>query len=79
MKEHPELARQKSYEAARAEAQKTANATGMDVGLELNPIFKTWSSRLLPRRENRYGHELRCEVVSPENIETTQSGHGARR
>ena len=67
-----------AYEEARAAAQKMADATGMDVGLELNPIFKTWSHRLLPRRENRRGFELRIEVVSPVDVEKTQSGHGFR-
>lgn len=70
---------EKDYSKARERAQKVANATGMDVGLERNPLFGTWSHRILPRRENRYGHESRVEVVSPENIETTQPGHGARR
>ena len=69
----------KDYAAARERAQKVANATGMDVGLERNPIFGTWSHRLLPRRENRYGFELRIEVVSPENLEKTLPGHGPRR
>lgn len=64
------------YVAARERAQKVANATGMDVGLELNRLLKIWTYRLLPRKENRYGYELRCEVVSPEDISRTQPGHG---
>lgn len=69
---------EKDYAKARERAQKVANATGMDVGLERNPLFGTWSHRILPRRENRFGFELRMEVVSPEDIKKTRAGHGAR-
>lgn len=65
-----------SYQAARAEAQATANALGLDVGLEANDLFRTWRAFLLPARSSRQGHELRCEVVSPESIPATQPGHG---
>jgi hypothetical protein len=45
-----------------------ARKLGRDVGLEKadNPIdgkgFRVWS---LPKPENRYGHEARCEVITP--------------
>jgi hypothetical protein len=68
----------KDYGQARAAAQKTANELGMDVGLEHNPLFKEYRSFLLPRKENRRGFELRCEVVSPENAAKTMPGHGFR-
>jgi len=67
---------QAKYRAARAEAQKRANETGMDIGLERNDLFKSFNTFLLPRRENRSGHELRCEVVSCENLEKCAPGHG---
>lgn len=65
-----------AYVAARAEAQAKANATGLDHGIEANDVFKTWRVFMLPRRENRYGHELRCEVVSCESLAKCQQGHG---
>lgn len=66
------------YQATRADAQARANAAGHDWGLEANDLYRNWTSFRLPCRQNRAGHELRCEVVSPENIATTQPGHGHR-
>ena len=54
------------YRAARAEAQKKANELRMDVGLEANHLFQSYTSYLLPSEANRSGHELRCEVIKPE-------------
>lgn len=34
-------------------------------GIEWNPLFKYFTISGLPRRENRAGWELRCEVVRP--------------
>ncbi len=65
-----------AYRAARAMAQASANADGFDRGIERNDIFKSFSVFMLPRREHRRGHELRCEVVCCEIIEKTQAGHG---
>lgn len=48
----------------------------MDHGLEFNSLFKTWSSRLLPQKQHRYGHETQCEVVHPTDLARTQPGHG---
>lgn len=62
------------YREARAKAQRTANATGYDFGIERN-LFG-WSVFMLPKRENRYGHELRCEVVHCESIDKCKPGHG---
>jgi hypothetical protein len=56
----------KNYSEARAFAQQKANASGSDFGLELNPIFKTYSVFGLPGVKSRRGFELRCEVVQPE-------------
>lgn len=66
-----------SYAAVRAEAQRKANEMGHDVGIERNALYGGYRSFMLPRRENRAGHELRCEVVQPENLAKTQPGHGA--
>lgn len=55
-----------AYRKVRAEAQAKANALGIDVGLEANDLFREWRFFLLPKAENRRGHELRCEVVMPE-------------
>lgn len=34
-----------------------------EYGLEYNKLFKTYNIIGLPTRANRFGHELRCEVV----------------
>ncbi len=65
-----------TYEEARAEAQRRANETGFDIGVELNDVFKNFSVFMLPRRENRCGHELKCEVVMAEDLTKCQDGHG---
>lgn len=67
-----------AYTATRAHAQELANETGFDIGLECNELFRTWNTFTLPMRENRRGHELRCEVVSCEDIDRCQPGHGPR-
>jgi len=66
----------KDYKQARASAQAKANETGYDHGLELNTVFKTWNVFMLPCKRNRYGHELRCEVVSCEHLNRCKPGHG---
>lgn len=64
------------YRAARAAAQARANALGFDHGLERSPYSPGgWRSFMLPERQNRYGHELRCEVVYAEGP-NVQRGHG---
>ena len=67
------------YLQRRADAQARANATGFDHGLEANDVFRDFHVRMLPRRENRYGHELAVEVVHPEDLAKTQPGHGYAR
>ena len=66
----------KDYRDARARAQALANRLGADVGLEYNSLFREYSIFGLPRKANRCGHELRCEVVYPENLDNCQPGHG---
>ena len=67
-----------SYATARATVQQKANETGFDFGMEWNEIFCQWHSWMLPRRESRFGHEARCEVVSCEILAKCQPGHGPR-
>jgi hypothetical protein len=64
------------YLERRAEAQRRANETGFDHGLEKNDLFKDYMISMLPMKKNRYGHELRVEVVHPEDLARTQPGHG---
>ena len=67
----------RDYDTVRRTAQSIANELGMDVGVERDEFgFRHF---LLPRRENRYGHETRCEVVVSERIEGVQLGHGVSR
>jgi len=54
-----------AYEAAYREAVLKARQLQMDVGIELNKLFGTYHVFLLPTPQNRCGHELRCEVVTP--------------
>ncbi len=64
----------RDYQTVRNSAQALANELGFDYGIELDAFG--YRHFMLPRRENRYGHETRCEVVSPERIERSQPGHG---
>jgi len=66
----------KSYHEARRAAEQAADSDGFDRGIERNALFNTWRVFMLPRKENRYGHELRCEVVSATLLERCQKGHG---
>lgn len=50
-----------TYKEAYNTAVRKARETGHDYGLERNAFGFTVF--MLPRPENRYGHELRCEVV----------------
>lgn len=68
------------YTAAKAEAQARADATGRDVGIE---VFDGTDARIravrvfmLPNKENRYGHETTCEVVSCSTLSRCAKGHG---
>lgn len=65
-----------NYKSVRAEAQKQADELGFDFGVERDAFG--FRSFMLPRRENRYGHEVRCEVVSCSNLAKCQPGHGPR-
>jgi len=67
------------YRAARAEAQRAANADGYDRGIEANDLMKEWRVFMLPQKRNRCGHELRCEVVSAMDPTKQKPGHGWAR
>lgn len=56
-----------SYEAAWAAAYKLACDMQREVGIERASEFgrEVYRVKHLPNRENRYGWELRCEVVLP--------------
>lgn len=66
------------YVNAREEAQRAANASGLDYGVERNEAGG-YFAHCLPRREHRRGFELRCEVVSCEDLERCAPGHGPER
>ena len=63
----------RKYREAFNKAADLANRTRMDVGLEKD-YFGAWSVFLLPRPENRVGHELRCQVVTPNTPRMTDEG-----
>lgn len=58
------------YKPALAEAQRWANQSGLDLGLERRPgvggYGKGYKIFFLPAERFRQGYELRCEVVRPE-------------
>lgn len=68
----------RKYREARARAQKMANEDGLDRGLEASDYEKDYVVFVLPQARYRFGHELRCEVVSCEIVEKTAAGHGHR-
>lgn len=55
------------YKEAHAAAVLEARRSGKEVGLERFREYTTSGFRVfsLPKPENRYGFELRCEVVKP--------------
>lgn len=67
-----------AHTAARGQAQNLANELGYDHGIERNDLFKSFHVFMLPMRKNRRGHELSCEVVSCENLDRCQPGHGPK-
>jgi hypothetical protein len=53
-----------AYRVAFNEAVAKADRLNADIGIARN-IFNGYDTFVLPRPENRRGHELRCEVVRP--------------
>lgn len=68
------MASHKHYEEAALEAQTAADTTGADHGVER--LGKEWRAWRLPEAQNRFGHELRCEVRYCTNAARTLKGHG---
>lgn len=66
------------YKAALDEAQRRANALGMDHGLEFYAALKTWSVRLLPAKQYRFGGDHTCAVIHPYDLARTLPGHGSQ-
>lgn len=66
----------RKYASAREEAQRKANANGFDHGIEANDTFREFVVFILPQKVNRRGFELRCEVVSCDDVARCQAGHG---
>lgn len=64
------------YKAAREDAQRRANETGYDHGIEPSDYFEVFQIFLLPMKKNRQGFELRCEVVHCSDLSKCQPGHG---
>lgn len=64
-----------TYEEVAMAAQKAADETGADHGVE--KLGLEWRWWRLPRRENRFGYELRCEVRYASGAKKALSGHGA--
>lgn len=63
-----------TYTEAREKAQARANELGYDHGVE--EVYDGYTYYMLPAKSYRYGHELRCEVVHPENLANCKPGHG---
>lgn len=56
----------KTWREAHEYAQRRANKLRVSYGIEKPTAFDPfWTVKMLPRPENRYGWELRCEAVEP--------------
>jgi len=55
----------KTWQEARAYAEEQARKIGVAYGIEKPAAYMGWTVKMLPRRENRCGWELRCEAVEP--------------
>lgn len=57
----------RTYEQARHRAQELANILGRETGIEARKghYEPGYSVHTLPKFENRYGFELRLEIVEP--------------
>ncbi len=69
-----------TYQEATTVAQSRADATGFDQGIEASPYTEGgFRAFPLPRRVNRQGYELRCEVRSCSDLSRCALGHGPSR
>ncbi len=64
-----------NYTAVRNWTQLQANATGFDYGMAKG-LLGEWVCWMLPKRKNRFGRDLQCEVVSCEVLTHCRPGHG---
>lgn len=62
-----------NYREIKAKAQADADFDGFDRGIE--KLGDSYRSFMLPQKRNRFGHELRCEVVMC-TTDKCQPGHG---
>lgn len=68
----------KSYGEAFKHAQESANEGGISYGIEKPvPPFNEWNVLMLPRPQNRFGYELRCQVVATEHADRVARGYEA--
>jgi hypothetical protein len=65
-----------TYTEAAEYARGLANLSGFDHGIEADRLNGGFRVFILPRAQSRCGHELRCEVVSADNLAKCQPGHG---
>lgn len=63
----------KDYDEAYDSAQERASQGQRDIGIER--IGGGFNVFYLPNPENRFGHELRCEVVTPNCPKLQPRGH----
>lgn len=54
-----------TWHEARAYAEAQARKVGVAYGIEKPTRYQKWTVKMLPQKQNRYGWELRCEVVEP--------------
>lgn len=54
-----------TYEQAFDHAVEQSNKIGVAHGIEKPTLYQKWTVKMLPRKENRCGWELRCEAVEP--------------
>jgi len=67
-----------SYKEAFAYAQGEANKSGISRGIEKPvPPYNQWNVIVLPRPQNRNGHELRCQLVATEHVDRVARGYEA--
>ena len=63
-----------TYEQAKKRAKEQANELGFDYGV--SKTYDGYTCFMLPAKLHRSGHELRCEVVSCDDIKKIRQGHG---
>jgi hypothetical protein len=63
-----------TYDEAKRAAQAAADESGFDYGVE--KLGRDFRYFMLPQKQNRFGHELRCEIVHCTTLAKCQKGHG---